>query len=74
MTTSLQEAEQETLAAVESMEAVIDRDAKFCGVWATVRPGLEILKTMIPGAGPLLIGSLIVIGDGVAKKVGCSAS
>ena len=61
------------MAHISMMDVADDHQAKFCGVWATVRPGLEILKTLIPGVGPIIIGTLLVLGDGVARKVGCVA-
>ncbi|RZJ91668.1 MAG: hypothetical protein EOO60_07685 [Hymenobacter sp.] len=67
---SLQEAEEQALTAVDTMAMTTDQTAKFCGVWATVRPGLDILADLIPIPGPI-IKSLIKVGDAVAKNNNC---
>ena len=43
---------------------------RFCELWPTAKPVLEILKSIIPGGG-IIVGMVIAIGDG-AHKAFCS--
>jgi len=45
--------------------------ARFCAIWAVAGPLLDELKGLIPGFGPLIIGSLAKIGDKIAQNNGC---
>lgn len=63
-----------TMANINAMQVATDHQAKFCGVWVTVKPGLEILRTIIPGVGPVIIGTLLALGNGMANRLGCTAA
>ena len=62
-----------TMANINAMQVATYHQANFCGVWVTVKLGLEILRTMIPGVGPVIIGTLLALGNIMVNRQGYTA-